>query len=272
MAVFCSWRHDLNLNSMINPPSRTTLFLAFYGLLAYLLFILAGIPAQQVWKFIPQKNKAHLQISHIEGSLWSGRIDNLQINRLPLGRFDWDLNLLPLFLGHIDLDTKIHGPLGKLQSHISLSTDGSLEATELSARIPAKSLNPYTLPATLQGEISIKIQKLLFQNRRKLRMEGEIYWRKAGISMLQTVELGNVQLLAKADGDGSSLHINNKKSPLGIEGTIKLSASGRYNVRLTLMNRDSNRKDIRTLLKMLGHADATGKVHIQRQGQLPLGF
>ncbi len=257
---------------MIKPPSRTTLFLTFYGLLSYLLFLLASIPAQQIWRLVPQQNKAGLQISHIEGSLWSGQIENLKINRLPLGELDWNLNLLPLFLGRIDLDVKIQGPLGKLQSRIALSTDGNLQATDLSARIPAESLNPYTLPATLGGEISLKIQKLLFQSKQKLQMEGEIHWRNASISMLQAVKLGDVQLLVKADGGGSTLHINNKKSALGIEGTVKLSANGRYSVRLTLMNRDSNRKDIRALLQMLGRADATGKVHIERQGQLQLGF
>ncbi len=262
----------MNPIQMIRPPSRTSLFLIVYGLLCYFLFLLAGIPAQQVWQLIPQQNKAQLQISHIEGSLWSGKINNLQINRLPLGQLNWNLKLLPLFLGRIDLDTKIHGPLGKLQSRLTLSTDGSLKATALKGRIPAKSLNPYTLPATLQGDISLNIQKLLFQNKQKLQLQGDMHWRNASISMLQTVELGDVQLLARADGDGSILHINNEKSALGIEGSVKLSADGRYSVSLALSNRDSGRKDIRNLLQMLGRADAAGKVHIQRQGRLQLGF
>ncbi|HEB55873.1 MAG TPA: type II secretion system protein N [Gammaproteobacteria bacterium] len=257
---------------IISPPSRTTLFLAFYGLLSYLFFLLASIPAQQVWQLIPQKNKAQLQISHIEGSLWSGKINNLRINRLPLGELDWELNLLPLLLGQIELDIKIQGPLGKLQSHLSLSTAGRLQATKLSGHIPAESLNPYTLPATLGGNISFNIQKLSFQNQEKLQLQGEMHWRNASISILQTVELGDVRLLAKAGGDGSILHINNEKSALGIEGSVKLSADGRYNVNLALINRDSSRNDIRTLLQMLGQADAAGKVHIQRQGRLQLRF
>lgn len=257
---------------MIKSPPKTGLFLALYGLLSYFLFLLATIPAQQIWQFIPPQNKTQLQISNIEGSLWSGQISNLQINRLLLGQLDWDLKLLPLFLGQIELDTKIQGPLGKLQSHLALDTNGRLQATALSGRISAESLNPYTLPATLQGEISLKIQEFLFQNKQKLQLQGEMRWRNASISMLQTVDLGNVQLLAKAAGNGSILHITNEKSALGIEGSIKLDARGGYKVRLALMNRDSGRKDIRALLRMLGRADAAGKVHIQRQGQLQLGF
>ncbi len=257
---------------MIIKPSRTSLLLALYGFLIYALFLLAAIPAQQIWQFIPQQNRAQLQISHLQGSLWSGKVDSLQIRNLSLGQLDWDLNLLPLFLGQIALDTKIRGPLGELQSHITLSTDGSLQATDLSGRIPAESLNPYTLPATLQGEISLNVQKFLFQANQQLQVDGEMHWRNASISMLQSVELGDVRLLAKADGNGSVVHINNEKSALGIEGTIKLGANGRYNVNLTLMNRDSGRKDIRSLLQMLGRADAAGKVHIKRQGQLQLGF
>ncbi len=257
---------------MIKAPSRTSLLLALYGFLSYCLFLLATIPAQQIWQFIPQQNRTQLQISHLQGSLWSGKINNLQISNLSLGQLEWDLNLLPLFLGQLALDTKIRGPLGELQSHLTLSTDGSLQATELSGRIPAKALNPYTLPATLEGEINLGIQKLLFQANQQLQMEGEIHWRNASISMLQSVELGDVRLLAKADSNGSIVHINNEKSALGIEGTIKLGANGRYNVNLALMNRDSNREDIRSLLQMLGRADAAGKVHIKRQGQLQPGF
>lgn len=257
---------------MIKPLSKTTLFLTTYALLSYLLFLLANIPAQQVWQFIPQQNRARLQISHIDGSLWSGQISNLKINRLSLGQLDWNLDLLPLFLGQIGLDTRIQGPLGKLQSHLILSTHGRLQITDLSGRMPAESLNPYTLPATLGGDINLKIQKLLFQNKQILQMWGEMHWRNASISLMRTIELGDVRLRAKPEGDGSILHITNKKSALGIEGSIKLDAKGRYSVKLTLVNRDSNRKDIRALLHMLGHADATGKVHIQRQGQLQFGF
>ncbi len=257
---------------IMKPLSKTALFLTLYALLSYLLFLLATIPAQQIWQFIPQQNKARLHISHIEGSLWSGQISNLEINRLSLGQLDWNLNLLPLFLGQLGLDTKIQGSLGKLQSHLILSTNGRLQATDLSGRMPAESLNPYTLPATLGGDISLNIQKLLFQNKQKLQMQGEMRWRNASISLLQTIELGDVRLLAKTDGDGSILHITNEKSALGIEGSIKLDAKGRYSVKLTLVNQDSNRKDIRALLHMLGHADATGKVHIQRQGQLQFGL
>ncbi|VAX14516.1 hypothetical protein MNBD_GAMMA24-894 [hydrothermal vent metagenome] len=257
---------------MLKPPSKTSLFLSLYGLLSYLLFLLASIPAQQVWQFIPPQNKARLQISLIEGSLWSGKISNLQVNRLPLGQMDWDLNLLPLFLGQIELDLKIQGPLGKLQTHLALSSSGRLQATDLTGRIPAESLNPYTLPATLGGKISLNIQKFLFQSQKELQLQGEMRWHNASISMLQTVELGNVKLIAKAAGDGSILNITNEKSALGIEGNIKLDAKGRYSVKLALVNRDSSRKDIRTLLQMLGRADATGKVHINRQGQLQLGL
>ncbi len=257
---------------VLKAPSRTGLLLVLYGFLSYVLFLLATIPAQQIWQFIPQQNRTQLQISHLQGSLWSGKVDRLQLGHLSLGQLDWNLNPLPLFLGQIALETKIRGPLGELQSHITLSTDGSLQATTLSGRIPAESLNPYTLPATLQGEITLKIQKFLFQASQKLQMEGEMHWRNASINMLQSVELGDVRLLTKAEGNGSIVHINNEKSALGIEGTIKLGANGRYSVNLALMNRDSGRKDIRSLLQMLGRADAAGKVHIKRQGQLQLGL
>lgn len=258
--------------SILKAPSRISIYLGLYGFLTYVLFLLAGIPAQQVWEFIPQQSKIRLQITQLEGSLWSGQADNLQINNLSLGQLNWDLNLLPLFVGKIDLDTKIHGPLGKLQSNIAVSIDGSLQATDLSGQIPAESLNPYTLPATLQGKISLDIQNLSYQANQQLQLEGKAHWRNASINMLQTVEIGDVRLLAKADGDGSIVHITNEKSALGIEGTIKLSGKGRYTVNLALLNRDSSRKDIRALLQMLGQADAAGKVHIKRQGQIQLGF
>ena len=256
----------------IKLPSKTALYLSLYGFLTYLVLLVANIPAQQIWQFIPQQNKARLQMGHLQGTLWSGQADNLKINKLSLGKFDWDLNLLPLFIGQLDLDTKIRGPLGTLQSNIAISTDGSLQASELSGRVPAESLNPYTLPATLQGKLDLNIQSLLFQLNQQLQLEGEIIWRKASITMLQTIELGKVRLLAKADGNGSTVYITNEKSALGIEGTIKLDAKGRYNLNLALLNRDSSRKDIRSLLQMLGKADAAGKVYLRRQGQLQLNF
>lgn len=253
-------------------PSKTNIYLGLYGLILYLLFMLSNIPAQQVWQYVPQADKARLQLGHIQGTIWSGEVDSLRVNRLALGQFDWDLNLLPLFIGQLALDAKINGSLGKLQSHLALSTDGRLQANDFSGTIPAESLNPYTLPAMLGGDISLNINKLIYMANQQLQIEGEAIWHKATISMLQTLEIGDVRIVSKAETEGSVINLSNKKSALGIEGTIKLNANGRYNVNLTLMNRDSTRKDIRSLLPMLGQVDAAGKVHIKRQGQLPLSF
>ncbi len=253
-------------------PSRSNLYLGLYGVILYLLFVLASIPAQQIWQYVPQADKARLQLGHIQGTIWSGQADSLHLNRLPLGQFDWELDLLPLFIGQLGLNAKINGALGNMQGYVAISTDGSLQASDLNSTIPAESLNPYSLPATLDGEITLSINKLVYLANQQLQIDGEAVWRKASISMLQTIEIGDVHIISKAEAEGSLINISNKKSALGIEGTIKLSAKGRYNVNLTLMNRDSSRKDIRSLLSMLGRVDAAGKVQIKRQGVLALNF
>ena len=258
------------IRALIKRPSRTSLVLLLYGFICYLIFVLATIPAQQVWQFVPQQNRVRLQTGYIQGTLWSGRIDSLQLNQLMLGQLQWDLNVLPLFIGRLDLDIKINGPLGQLQSNLAVSLDGSLQASNFSGEIPADSLNPYTLPATLDGAISLDIQKLIYLANQQLQLDGEILWRKASISVMQTMEIGEVRIISKAEDNGSILHITNKNSALGIEGSIKLSANGQYDLNIALLNRDNSRKDIRSLLQMLGKVDAAGKVYIKRQGRLRL--
>ncbi len=254
--------------SLLKRPSKISLLLFAYGFSCYLLFFLSAIPAQQLWQLIPQQNKSQLHIANISGTIWSGQLDGLQVTNLALGQLRWELNLLPLLFGQIDLNTHINGSLGKLNANITRHLDGSIQATNISGEIPAEVLNPYTLPATLDGEIKLNIETLVYIANEQLQLEGEVLWRKASISMLKTMEIGDVTIISKADGNDSILRLSNKNSALGIEGNIKLSANGRYNLNLALLNRDTSRKDIRTLLQMIGKVDATGKVNLKRQGQV----
>jgi len=253
-------------------PSKTHRYLGLYAFLIYLLFVIATIPAQQVWQSIPQENKAQIQLGHLQGTLWSGQVDNLQLNNLSLGKFNWKLNLLPLFIGQLGLDTEISSTLGKLQANITIDSDGNVEATDINAQIPAESLNPFTLPATLEGKITLNLEKLVYQVNQKIQLEGQAQWSKASISLMQSMQIGEVRLLSNADEEGSIIRVSNEKSALGIEGTIKIKANGQYKVNLSLINREPSRKDIRALLQMLGKADASGKVHLKRQGQLKLAI
>ncbi len=253
-------------------PSRTALLLSGYGLLCYLLFLLASIPAALLWQQLPAQYRSGLQTTAVRGTLWSGQFEDLQIRNLALGRLQWQLNRLPLLLGRLDADLKLNGPLGALRGSLGLDSDGALRLSGLRGRIPAEALNPYTLPASLDGLLELDIDQLDFQPQQRLRLQGKANWRKAVVSLMQSVELGEVNLLAKADGDGSVIHISNSNSPLGIEGSARLDAAGNYDLNLGLVNRDSRRKDIASMLKMLGRPDAAGKVYLRRKGRLALNF
>ena len=74
------------------------------GILAFLLFAIAYMPAVQVIGRLSLPN--NVSISGVSGSLFSGKAQTVVVNSLPINNVKWELNPLHLLLGKVKLDLK----------------------------------------------------------------------------------------------------------------------------------------------------------------------
>jgi hypothetical protein len=242
-------------------------WLTAYGLIIYLLFLIINLPANFVWSLAPQQIKRSVIVSNLQGSAWSARADSIIVNDFELGKTNWTLNPLLLFIGKLGGHINVRNAMGQAQSNFAIQTDQLVELSDLTSEFNAAMLDPAFRLFTFAGVIKSDLSSLQLQRKAQLTAIGSLQWNDAAIS---GVQLGNVLFKASPESKGTRLEVTNEGGEIAISGDIRVAGNGRYNLNLLLSNRDKRRRDINTTLSVIGggRPDAQGRVRFNQQGML----
>jgi hypothetical protein len=234
----------------------------------YLLFLVISLPANVVWSLAPQQLKRGVIVSNLQGSAWSASADSIIVNGIELGKSNWTLNPLLLFVGKLGGHITVHNAMSEVQSGFAIQTDQLVELSNLTGEFNAAMLDPAFRPFTFAGIIKSDLDTLELQRKARLMATGTLQWNNASISGVQEVALGNVLLNASPEAKGTRFQVSNEGGLIAISGDIRVAGNGRYTLNLLLSNRDKQRTDINTILSVLGRLDAQSRVRLNQQGML----
>ena len=243
-------------------------WLIAYGVILYLLFLVISLPANVVWSLAPQQLKHGVIVSNLQGSAWSASADSIIVNGFELGKSNWTLNPLLLFVGKLGGHITVHNAMSEVQSGFAIQTDQLVELSNLTGEFNAAMLDPAFRPFTFAGIIKSDLDTLELQRKARLMATGTLQWNNASISGVQEVALGNVLLNASPEAKGTRFQVSNEGGLIAISGDIRVAGNGRYTLNLLLSNRDKQRTDINTILSVLGRLDAQSRVRLNQQGML----
>ena len=244
-------------------------WLVIYGVSIYLLFLVINLPAGVVWSSLPKDIKGSVNISNLHGSAWSAGADNIVINGFKLGKAEWTLNPFLLFIGELGGHIKVRNALGKAESGFNINSDQMIELSDLDSEFSAAIFDPAIRPFMLEGVITSQIDPLQIQSKVLLEATGTLQWRNASITGVQDVSLGNLTFQASPEAKGTRLQVTNEGGLIAVSGDIRLAGNGRYNLNLLLSSRDKQNTDLKSMLAVLGRADAQGRVRYTQAGKLP---
>src|SRR5690242_13405126 len=135
---------------------RTRLIIT--GVCAYLLFVIATVPASLIFKFTHNQ----LQSAAVSGTIWRGKASTLQAGILNIGDVEWNLHVLPLFVGHIAADMKLVQQKGFAQGKVIVSAGGKIRFSNLKASLPLDTiLGQGGLPGGWTGTANINFDELI---------------------------------------------------------------------------------------------------------------
>ncbi len=244
-------------------------WLLAYGLVIYVLFLVINLPASVVWSMAPQHIERSVNITNLQGSAWSASADNIVIKGFELGKAEWTLNPFLLFIGKLGGDINIRHALGQAESDYRLDSDQMIELSDLNGEFSAAILDPAIPPFMLAGSIHSQLESVQIQGRTLFEATGTLQWRNASISGVQDVSLGNLTFNASPEAKGTRLQVSNEGGLIAVSGDIRLAGNGRYNLNLLLSSRDKRNTDLKSMLAVLGRADAQGRVRFTQAGRLP---
>lgn len=257
---------------MLSRRTRIWLGYGLFGLFAYIVFLVANLPAGMVYRQIASSSGLEkvVRMSGVQGTLWSGRARWAQVAGISLGSLEWDLSFLPLLIGHANLDVTFRSTDGHGGASISAGLGGDLHISQLVAQLPAQALAPLFrgMPISLAGKLSSDLSAVSLEPGKRISLQGRLAWLNAGLVAPQQLEFGDLLLTLVPDAEGSKGQLADQGGPLVAQGTLNLKSNGQYTLAASFAPRSAEQTQLKAALRMLGRPDRAGKVSFSRNGRL----
>ena len=247
-----------------------TRYYLLFGLLCYLLFMLATAPAASLRLLLGDNDRVNVE--GLRGSLWQGHADRVIIDdAYPIDDLNWRLHPGALLL--LKLSASLQGQFDArpFAAELSVSATGNVQAKSVRAEIAAATLAELAaIPlAQLDGDIDIELASLVWQRGGIPRANGQIHWRQARITVAESVELGDVDIRLEAQDDGVLAKINNREGDLKTSGSARLGDDRQYQLNLILKPLAGAPANLQNSLAMFARRQRNGQFVVQSSGALP---
>jgi len=233
-----------------------------FGLAAYGVFLLAGLPASQLTARLDPASM-HLA-GAVHGTLWQGDAAQLRYRGRMLGALSWQWAPGRLLHGELALD----GMLRQAHGHLALQLVRPLWQTDYRLRdlridLAASTLGD-VLGLPLQGRLQGGVSQVSLTPAGAPMLHGKLQWQDAALLLGDRLLLGTVRAELQPRGDGSQLHLASQGGAVILSGLLTLDAGG-YQGQLVLHPADAAG---RTLLADagLGRLAADGSVTLRPRG------
>ena len=177
---------------------KQTIKWALLGLIAYLIFLVAKMPASIVLSLVnlPQ----NIAIGGVQGTIWDGSASSVVANNIAVENVKWQTSFFALFGGRIALDVKAGNPrtAGKVSFSgpvsISMFDLANIRASNFTLYLPANMVIaqvPLPMPVDADGRFRVRIEELNYPGHCD-ELVGEGQWLNARLDGLaQPLLLGN---------------------------------------------------------------------------------
>jgi len=242
------------------------------AVLSYLFFTLGNIPAAKVISLAEQSAGIPVKFYGVYGSLWDGGASAvIAPKQSPVNNLQWSVSPFTLLLARISADVEGEIKEQKVTGNISISATGNISASDIRARIDAPIAQQLiNMPiGELGGSFNIDIASIEATDTGLPVVEGNIKWKNAQFTLLDTVNLGHVSLVI-TPGENSQLKakISNKKGALSLDGNATVNANKTYSLQMSITPEDSAKENIRQSLTMVGKRQSDGSYLVKRKGHL----
>jgi general secretion pathway protein N len=245
---------------------RKPWFLPVLGIVAYLIFALATLPAGVV---LGRLQDSGIRAVGVQGTVWRGQAAAIQIGNMPVGSVSWQLHPFSLLAARVNGSAKVTRPDGFAETSFSLRTGGVTRLTDLSASVPVGSLGISMLPTGWTGMLNARMTDLALTHGWPSDAHGTLEVRDLNGP---SSKMGSYKATFPAEGaqDANVLagNVVDLGGPLRVAGTLKISPNRSYVLEGLVATQPDAPPDITRNLQYLGAADAQGRRQFSLAGSM----
>ncbi|MCU4674384.1 type II secretion system protein N [Catenovulum sp. 2E275] len=242
-----------------------------WALLFYLVFLIATLPAYLVVSRI-QLDK-NIQLGNVSGTIWSGKIDTVKVDKTLVKDVTWDVNFAQLLAARFAVDIEFGSPRKNLEpqgsSQLRYGLNGASVA-DLQIKLPADLIaQQINLPFKVQaaGLVDANISTMQLGEPVCQALDGQINWKLAAVNLIEmktNFSYGDIKANLSCDENGAALaKILGNPELLRLDIDAKLTSFSSYSVNGFISAGSNASQDLRNALSYLGKADSQGRYSIK---------
>jgi general secretion pathway protein N len=245
---------------MIEALRRTGVRFAILGVAAYLVFLVANLPAAWLGYALERSSGGALALGDARGTVWKGR-GALAVRSgggfRGIADVEWRCNPLSVFAGRLSVAFSGSAPGANLRANVSLGF-GSVRLQNVEASVQAASLEQAVpILALWKPRGNVRVSAESFEmGTANVRGAATADWSEAGL--MDVARVGDYRLQITGSGDRATIKLSTLRGELRVSGDGEWRASQPRVVQMRgMVDASPARKDLEPLLPLLA-AEGSG--------------
>lgn len=245
---------------------KKTVLYTLYFVVAYLIFVIATMPASFVVDKLTLPKD--IKLSGISGTVWQSKVKqvankDITINNIDMSLSVWSLLSLSPTVNATFGDSLKPGPLGKFTATYS-NKELMIENADINVATNDLLKNAkLVIPLEAKGSLDIHLDTLQFDKPVCKQVIGSVIWPKAQVkSGKQNVLLGDLKADLGCD-KGALTVIIHDKNDLGLAINASMRKLGKFSGKGSLLPGEKFPEALKPILGFLGKPDSEGKYSLR---------
>lgn len=238
------------------------------GIGAYLLFTIVTLPASLI---LSRVNAQGIYTAGVEGTVWKGKAQVVQLANANLGSVDWNLHFFPLLTGRLKADVQLTRTDGFARTTVAAAPSGRVHLSELSASLPLSALPAGGVAGGWSGLLNLKMAHLELHQGWPIAAEGMVEANDLTGPANRPTNIGSYKLVFPGEAaakpeDPLTASLTDLSGPIQVNGTLQLRPDRNYFLECFVALRPGAPTQIANALQVLGPPDPQGRRRFATEG------
>lgn len=240
------------------------------GLSAYVVFALVSLPAHVITDRLASTG---VNLLGVEGTVWKGSAQAVQVANINVGRLQWSLRPLALFMAQLSVDVEVSRSNGLVSGRVGYQLlSGNISLARINAALPINTLPPELTQGGWEGTLRANLSELVLEKGWPASAKGTIEAMNLVGPARKPSNIGSFKVsfpAAKPVPNTLTGDLSSTDGPLRIVATLQLKAANRsYLIEGQVATQPGTPEDLSRTLQILGAPDAQGNRPFSLEGTL----
>ena len=244
-------------------PTRKTSLIT--GLVVFFVGVVALFPARVAYHWFAPDT---VQMSGIEGTLWSGTAAEFSTAGVYLRDLNWRVRPLALITGKLAVSVAATPSSGFLEANAAIGLGGNIAVSGLNGSVPLKMLAvPLRMPG-LAGDASLQFERIDVKDGLPVVVDGTLAVANLVAPMIDPSPLGTYRAEFSSVEDGIVASVEDVGGVFDLAGGLRVSSDRSYEFIGQVAPTDRTPEKLQRQLRFLGSPNDRGQHEIRLEGSL----